>query len=54
MTHDFPQQRVTEADESAGAVLRNRRFLSLWIAQIVTQVGRQHGSLRPDRGGLRA
>ena len=25
--------------ESAGAVLRNRRFLALWIAQVVTQVG---------------
>jgi MFS family permease len=27
------------ADESAVAVLRNRKFLSLWIAQVVTQVG---------------
>ena len=27
------------AEESALAVLRNRKFLSLWIAQVVTQVG---------------
>jgi MFS family permease len=27
------------SDASAGAVLRNRRFLALWIAQVVTQVG---------------
>lgn len=27
------------ADDSAIAVLRNRKFLSLWIAQVVTQVG---------------
>ena len=27
------------AEESASAVLRNRRFLALWIAQVVTQVG---------------
>ena len=27
------------AEESAVAVLRNRKFLSLWIAQVVTQVG---------------
>jgi MFS family permease len=28
-----------EAAGSAGAVLRNRRFLALWVAQLVTQVG---------------
>jgi MFS family permease len=30
---------VDDTDSSAGAVLRNRRFLALWIAQVVTQVG---------------
>ncbi|MDL2335185.1 MAG: MFS transporter [Chloroflexota bacterium] len=29
----------TDGEDSAGAVLRNRRFLALWIAQVVTQVG---------------
>ena len=30
---------VAQPQESAIAVLRNRKFLSLWIAQVVTQVG---------------
>jgi MFS family permease len=30
---------AVQAQEPAAAVLRNRRFLSLWIAQVVTQVG---------------
>jgi predicted MFS family arabinose efflux permease len=30
---------AVRGQESAGAVLRNRKFLSLWIAQVVTQVG---------------
>lgn len=30
---------VPQLDGSAAAVLRNRRFLALWIAQLVTQVG---------------
>jgi len=30
---------VPQAEGAAGAVLRNRRFLALWIAQLVTQVG---------------
>lgn len=33
MTAAFP------AEDSAQAVLRNRRFLALWIAQVLTQVG---------------
>ena len=41
MTAPEPGPQVAPAanDESAGAVLRNRRFLALWIAQVVTQVG---------------
>jgi MFS family permease len=30
---------AAQQEESAVAVLRNRKFLSLWIAQVVTQVG---------------
>ncbi|HEY7025801.1 MAG TPA: MFS transporter [Candidatus Limnocylindrales bacterium] len=30
---------AVQQEESAVAVLRNRKFLSLWIAQVVTQVG---------------
>ena len=30
---------IAQPEESALAVLRNRKFLSLWIAQVVTQVG---------------
>jgi MFS family permease len=30
---------AVQAQDSAAAVLRNRKFLSLWIAQVVTQVG---------------
>ncbi len=30
---------AAQADDSAAAVLHNRKFLSLWIAQVVTQVG---------------
>ena len=30
---------AADGEETAGAVLRNRRFLALWIAQVVTQVG---------------
>src|SRR4051794_40450110 len=34
-----PMAGSTPAEGSAIAVLRNRKFLSLWIAQVVTQVG---------------
>src|SRR3954468_2324484 len=32
-------QAQVQSEGSAAAVLRNRKFLSLWIAQVVTQVG---------------
>jgi MFS family permease len=40
MSHDItPAVAGTPPEGSAIAVLRNRKFLSLWIAQVVTQVG---------------
>jgi MFS family permease len=39
MTHDVATMGAPQSEGSAIAVLRNRKFLSLWIAQVVTQVG---------------
>src|SRR4051812_50036230 len=35
----MPATATAPSEGSAIAVLRNRKFLSLWIAQVVTQVG---------------
>jgi MFS family permease len=39
VTHDVAVMGAPQSEGSAIAVLRNRKFLSLWIAQVVTQVG---------------
>ena len=39
MTTAHATQGSPGSEDSAGAVLRNPRFLALWVAQVVTQVG---------------